>query len=282
MATRPRTGSAWHGYDIDAGMTIHIGTSGWAYREWRGGFYPPRLKPEEHLAHYVTRFNAVEINGTAYRTPTEETVGRWRDTMPPGFIAAVKLSHAITHARRLHDSVDLLVDFIDSVRHLGDHRGPVLAQLPPGLAPDHVRLRDFLTAARAVMEDESWPLVVEFRHRDWLSERTTEVLARGNATWCVADMPVCPVLEPPSDTNVLYLRRHGTTGRYRGSYDDAALQRDADRLCRWSGRGAQAFAFFNNTADGAAVWDAHRLHERVTACLGRAEQPADGNLGTSA
>lgn len=263
-------------------MSIHIGTSGWAYREWRGGFYPPRLKPEDHLAHYVTHFNAVEINGTAYRTPAEETVCRWRDTMPPGFVAAVKLSHAITHFRRLHDSVDLLVDFISSVRRLGVHRGPVLAQLPPGFAPDHVRLRDFLTTARAVMEDTNWPLVVEFRHRDWLSERTAEVLAHGNATWCVADMPVCPVLQPPTDAKVLYLRRHGTAGRYRGSYDDAALQRDADLLCTWSEHGAEAFAFFNNTADGAAVWDAHRLHERVAACRDGAGQPTSGHQGTSA
>ncbi len=50
-------------------MPIFIGTSGWAYRHWQGGFYPAGLKSAAQLAHYVQHFNAVEINGTAYRTP---------------------------------------------------------------------------------------------------------------------------------------------------------------------------------------------------------------------
>lgn len=247
-------------------MAVFIGTSGWAYREWRGVFYPPRLQPDEQLAHYVTQFSAVEINGTAYRTPDGATVRRWRETMPQGFIAALKLSHAITHFHRLREVGALLEDFVISARLLGERLGPLLAQLPPGLAPDHTCLRDFLREARAVMADPSWPLVVEFRHPGWIDERTAAILSEAQATWCVADMPICPVTRPPGPAGVLYLRRHGTAGKYCGSYSDEALLADARQLCAWSERGGDAFAFFNNTADGAAIRDARRLQELVDGC----------------
>lgn len=251
-------------------MAIFIGTSGWSYHEWRGGFYPQGMKAEQYLVHYATRFATVEINGTAYRTPTVETVRRWSDSMPPGFIAAVKLSHAITHFHRLRDCQALLLEFLASVHHLGEHLGPVLAQLPPGFAPDLGLLRDFLAMVRTVMADSVRPLVVEFRHPGWLNEKTAQILAQAEATWCVADMPVCPVDGPLPGSRVLYLRRHGPDGRYRGSYADAVLQHDADRLCTWAERGLDAFAYFNNTADGAAVRDARRLQELVTASRGHA------------
>lgn len=267
------TGS-WHVADMGDGhevcMSISIGTSGWAYREWQGGFYPPGLKAEAQLAHYVTHFTAIEINGTAYRTPTSETVQRWSATMPSGFTAAVKLSHAITHHHRLRDCDTLLEEFISSVRHLGGNRGPVLAQLPPGFAPDHVRLRDFLSLARLAMADPRWPLVIEFRHPDWITDRTERLLDEAHATWCLADMPVCPVTRPTVGASVLYLRRHGTDGRYRGSYSDQALQADADLICAWAAKGRDTFTFFNNTADGAAVHDARRLQGLVAArCEGQ-------------
>ena len=44
-----------------------IGTSGWQYRDWRGGLYPEgvpqRLWPEQYATHYVT----VENNNSFYR-----------------------------------------------------------------------------------------------------------------------------------------------------------------------------------------------------------------------
>lgn len=258
-------------------MSIAIGTSGWAYREWQGVFYPPGLKAEAQLAHYVRHFTAVEINGTAYRTPSSETVQRWSATMPSGFIAAVKLSHAITHFHRLRDSGTLLEEFIGSVRHLAGNRGPVLAQLPPGFAPDHVRLRDFLAEARSIMADPRWPLVIEFRHPDWITDRTERLLDEGHATWCVADMPVCPVTRPTVGTPLLYLRRHGTDGKYCGSYNDQALNQDADLICAWATKGRDTCTFFNNTADGAAVRDARRLQDLVAVRCGL-QQPSASAL----
>jgi uncharacterized protein YecE (DUF72 family) len=249
-------------------MPVFIGTSGWAYREWRSRFYPAQLRTVDQLAFYVTRFASVEINGTAYRTPTADTVRRWSEAMPAGFIAAVKLAHGITHYRRLRHCRGSLVRFMTVARELGAHRGPVLAQLPPGFGPDLGLLRDFLDEAREVMADPAWPLVVEFRHPGWITEQTAAVLDGAGATWCLADMPDCPTHEPTPRAGVLYVRRHGTTGKYRGSYEDRLLRQDADLLGAWAERGGSAYAYFNNTADGAAVEDALRLQELVAAASG--------------
>lgn len=32
---------------------IHVGCSGWAYRDWRERFYPPRLPQTRWLEHYA-------------------------------------------------------------------------------------------------------------------------------------------------------------------------------------------------------------------------------------
>jgi uncharacterized protein YecE (DUF72 family) len=168
----------------------------------------------------------------------------------------------------LRDAGSLLDGFITSVRHLAGNRGPILAQLPPGFAPDHVRLRDFLVQARAAMADPAWPLVIEFRHPEWISERTERLLDDARVGWCLADMPACPVTRPTAGATILYLRRHGIDGRYHGSYSDAALHQDADLICEWAAKGCDTFAFFNNTADGAAVQDARRLQAMVAARCG--------------
>ena len=31
---------------------VHVGTSGWSYREWKGSFYPADLKNGQMLAYY--------------------------------------------------------------------------------------------------------------------------------------------------------------------------------------------------------------------------------------
>ena len=194
--------------------------------------------------------------------------------MPEGFTAAVKLSHAITHYKRLRDSETLLEKFLASVRHLGVHRGPLLAQLPPAFAPDHVRLHDFLVAARSLMADQQWPLVIEFRHPGWITDHTEQLLDDSHASWCLSDMPVCPVRRPMTGAPALYVRRHGIDGRYHGSYADQALQQDAELICEWTSKGLPAYVFFNNDVGGAAVIDARRLQDLVAGRCGSPQRAA--------
>ena len=50
-------------------MDILTGTSGFAYKEWKGAFYPDDLPADRFLRYYGERFRACEINNTFYRMP---------------------------------------------------------------------------------------------------------------------------------------------------------------------------------------------------------------------
>ena len=52
---------------------VWIGCSGYAYKHWRGPFYPPDLPTTRWLAHYVRFFPTVELNNTYYTLPGAAT-----------------------------------------------------------------------------------------------------------------------------------------------------------------------------------------------------------------
>ena len=53
------------------GGAIHIGTSGWHYKHWKGPFYPEKLPNSKLLDYYSRHFDTVELNNTFYRLPPE-------------------------------------------------------------------------------------------------------------------------------------------------------------------------------------------------------------------
>lgn len=95
---------------------LSVGTSGWSYPSWRGGFYPEGLASEEFLGFYAERLPSVELNSTGYRLPSEEQFARWAAAVPDGFRFAVKAP-----PRALRD----FGTFEERVRRLGDRLGPV-------------------------------------------------------------------------------------------------------------------------------------------------------------
>jgi uncharacterized protein YecE (DUF72 family) len=88
----------------------------------------------------------VELNGVFYRTPTAESVGRWRDETGRHFVFSWKASKFITHWKRLSEnSINSLQLLDDRLSILGDKAGPILFRLPPDFAADAGRLGSFLT-----------------------------------------------------------------------------------------------------------------------------------------
>ena len=67
-------------------MRLHVGTSGYAYKEWKGRFYPQDISAKEMLSFYSSRFDAVEINNTFYRMPSKELLTRWAAQVPEDFV----------------------------------------------------------------------------------------------------------------------------------------------------------------------------------------------------
>ena len=90
---------------------IHLGTSGYVYKHWKGLFYPRDLPASRWLPYYARVFSTVELNATFYRLPTPEAVDGWRELVPPGFLFAAKGSRFISHMKRLNETGEGLRKF---------------------------------------------------------------------------------------------------------------------------------------------------------------------------
>ncbi|HEY6099268.1 MAG TPA: DUF72 domain-containing protein, partial [Anaeromyxobacter sp.] len=213
-----------------------------------GILYPEGLAQRLWLPHYATFFDTVEMNATFYRLPRPESVERWWDAVPPGFVFAVKGSRYLTHLKRLLDADEGLRRFYAPISRFGRKLGPVLWQLPPHMKPDPERLDGFLGRLPRGQH------AVEFRNPDWYADETCAVLDRHGAAFCEHDLVR---RDPPRLTGTFrYVRFHGATGKYSGRYGAAALRpRAADYLAS-AARGEDVFVYFNNDAGGHAVRDA--------------------------
>src|SRR5689334_12851528 len=125
-------------------MKLHVGTSGYSYKEWKGSFYPEKLPAKEMLHYYGERFGTVEINNTFYRIPKTVVVEAWASEVPADFKFVLKASQRITHILRLKDVDEPLSIFLRVASALKDRLGPLLFQLPPNMKKDADRLRGLL------------------------------------------------------------------------------------------------------------------------------------------
>lgn len=228
---------------------VFVGTSGYVYPHWRTVLYAG-VPQKRWLARYAEVFGTVELNATFYRLPTASTVDRWRESVPAGFVFACKGSRYLTHVRKLADAGRGLQRFFDPVLRFGDRLGPVLWQLPPQLSrADPQRLDRFLAAMPPGVR-----LAVEFRSAAWYVDEVCDVLDRHGAAFCEHDLVDA---RPPRLTGGFrYLRFHGQSARYAGRYGPRALAPVAGDLRRWTRRGRDAFAYFNNDLHGHALLDA--------------------------
>ena len=152
-------------------MRIAVGTSGYAYKEWKGSFYPEKLAQDKMLAFYGERFDTVEINNTFYRMPKESVLANWAAQVPDGFRFVLKASQRITHFKRLQDAGEELSYFLQTSSTLGPKLGPTLFQLPPNFKKDLPRLVAFLD-----LLPKHWRAAVEFRHASWHDDETHAAL----------------------------------------------------------------------------------------------------------
>ena len=230
-------------------MQAFVGTSGYSYKEWKGSFYPEKIAANKMLNYYGQQFNAVEINNTFYRMPSERVLSNWYDEVPEGFSFVLKASRKITHFKRLKpESEDELRYLLKTASVLRDKLGPTLFQLPPNLKKDVDRLQAFLAFL-----PNRWRAAFEFRHESWFDDDVIGVLRERGCALCLADTDDG---DPPAmvDTGSLgYLRLR------RADYSDDDLRSWADRIHEqaWD----RAFVFFKHEDEGAGPRMAQRFLE---------------------
>jgi uncharacterized protein YecE (DUF72 family) len=214
-------------------MRVHAGTSGFAFKEWKGPFYPPDLKDDAMLGFYASRFATVEINNTFYRLPKEGVLQSWASQVPDAFTFAIKASQRITHFARIKPDAASAVEFLlKNTASLGARLGPILFQLPPNMKADVDRLRGFLAMLPA---DRKY--TIEFREDSWFQDDVYALLRE-------RDIPMCVIDQPDFSSPAVSTASWGYVRLHRFDYDAGALSRwwNTIRSQSWN----EAYVYFKH------------------------------------
>ena len=230
-------------------MVVHVGTSGWQYRDWRRPVY--RGEPVARwLETYADAFATVESNAAFYRLPERRTFQDWAARTPDDFVMAVKVSRYLTHIRRLNEPEEAVERFVERASGLGSKLGPVLVQLPPRFRANAERLDRTLAGF-----PPDWRVAVEVRDPSWEQPEIRSVLEERRAALCLADRRG-PLRPRWRTTDWTYLRFHEGRASPRPCYGEQALRTWVHRLREGWGVDAEAWVYFNNDPRACAPHDA--------------------------
>lgn len=103
-------------------------------------------------------------------------------------------------------------------------------------------------------------MVCEPRHPSWASEEAITLLHQFSVALVIADPVAIPQKEIP-DTDITYLRLHGSPEMYKSSYSDSALLSIAELLAKQAHKTSNVWCIFDNTMEGAAIKNALTLRD---------------------
>ena len=223
---------------------LWAGASGYAFKEWKGVFYPEKIQPEAMLAWYAERLPTVEINNTFYQMPKATVLEHWAQVTPETFRFAIKASRRITHMAKIaaDAAAEPVAYLYKNLAVLGAKRGPVLFQLPPFLKKDLPRLKDFLQVLPA-----DHRAAFEFRHDSWFDDEVYALLRDAGASLCLSereDHAPPPLVETAPWGYVRLRLEH---------YSEADLASWAQRFAATGWQEVHAFFMHEPTAPGYAA-----------------------------
>lgn len=263
---------------------ILIGTSGYDYPEWKGVFYPEDLKRKDFLLYYSTVFNALELNSSFYNMPTAERLCSFYDRSEGKLNFSVKANRLLTHEIGLGWQ-GAAADFKLALNPLMQKEvlSAILFQFPQGF---HYTKENRIYLAKLISEFEGFPVVIEFRHSEWIRESVFEGLEKRNASIVFCDMPQLKNLPDGTLTKTpfigsnAYIRLHGrnqnawynakedsTNGsaRYCYDYSDGELSSFVPIVSKANHEGRKVQMYFNNHPKGSGAKNARKMRELVEA-----------------
>lgn len=252
---------------------ILVGTSGFSYPDWRGTFYPENLPARNMLSYYAERFPFVELNTTFYRLPEAGFLARMAARTPDGFGFVVKAFQDLTHRQHLLEPAALAATFSSFRAALDELEGrleAVLVQFPNSFR-NNPQNQDYLADWRRRMED--LPVIIEFRHRSWLTGEVEQLLRRERLAFAAVDEPRLPGLLPPvawSSAAPAYVRFHGRNAakwyNHQASHERYDYLYTAEELGEWlptlrrlDSETGRVLVAFNNHYQGKAPANAQTL-----------------------
>ncbi len=245
-------------------MQVWIGTAGFSYPEWLGGYYPLSTTGDQMLSYYSQSFPMVELNVAYHRCPTRSTMKRIGQQSPPGFRFSVKVPKSMTHAQSDRD----FAAFQDALTGLEGRVAMLVAQFPAKFHHSAFHC-DWLDQLAGMCGDI--PLGVEFRHWTWSRRDVPQRLEDLGITLISSDVPSIPTLFPRGlhrTGRKIYVRLHTRNSdtwfgpepeRHDYAFTDHQLREWADALERECTRCDEAYLIFNNSRDTQAIDDGLRM-----------------------
>jgi uncharacterized protein YecE (DUF72 family) len=232
---------------------IHVGIGGWDYDPWRGTFYPPGL-PKAQQLHFASRqLTAIEINATFYKLQRPELFERWADTVPDGFVFAVKGSRFCTNRKLLAEGGEAIARFCgQGFTKLGPKLGPILWQLAATKRFEAEDVAAFF--ALLPREQDGLPLrhVIEAEHESFRDERFVALARDAGVAICMAHDGV----KAPSDertADFVYARLKHSREEEPCGYPAAELDQWAERAHGWAADAVASRDVFMFVISGAKV-----------------------------
>jgi len=254
---------------------IHVGTSGYSFKDWLGTVYPTGMKSRDFLPSYAKMFDTVEINSTYYRVPSPSMFLNMLKKVPEDFTFVVKLPKEMTHEREKWNTV--VRPFLEGVAPLIEARqlGGFLAQFPYSFKSNSQTL-DYLKHVADVLVHYDVPINVEFRHKSWYEKSIFGALKHAGLGFVNVDLPSLSALPEASNiitSEVAYYRLHGRNAkmwwdhptpshRYDYLYNDKQLEEWAERIENGARIAQKCYIFNNNCHLGQSVVNALYLHQR--------------------
>jgi uncharacterized protein YecE (DUF72 family) len=251
-------------------MIVRIGTAGYAYPAWVGGFYPRGTTQHDMLPYYAAHFTVVEINNTFYRPPTREQIAKMARRTPAGFGFTLKVPKTVSH--------EFAPDDLPAFKRAADHLATagkllgLLFQVPESFR-NTADNRTWLTRVSDALKPHR--VAAEFRHRSWNASNLKEWMEHIGADLVSVGVPDLPTLFPSGlrvANRRVYARLHSENAenwyqdgklRYNYDYPESTLRTWADGLKRIAEKNLadDALVFFNNCVGTQAVENARRFAE---------------------
>ena len=250
---------------------VYIGTSGYDYPEWQGGFYPENLPRESFLEYYAEHFNSLELNYTYYKMPTPNQMFNMKKRTSGKVTFSVKACKDLTHTINVIGFQRLARDFKNALVPLREDNLLLCAlfQFPQSF---HYRNEERRYLDELLNELQDIPVVVEMRNTQWQINQVYNALRQRKVGWCITDNPELknlPKLDYKVTSDIAYLRFHGRNAQmwYKGNnvtrydylYSDVELQAFVEPIKYLMGHSKIVQLFFNNHAKSQATINAKKL-----------------------
>jgi uncharacterized protein YecE (DUF72 family) len=245
---------------------LFLGTSGLVLPFKNRQEYPARFEGKSRLSVYGSLFNSIEVNSIFYKLPRPATIAQWSESVGNDFRFTFKLWKQITHSPQLNFVTSDLEKYFDVIAGAEQKPGCILIQFPASVKRPLFNKVASLLEAIGTLNNDRWPLAMEFRHPSWYAKPTYELLNEHNVTMVFHDKSGSQSPLTELDAAHIYLRFHGPDGNYKGSYDNGLLSEYAGYISDWLGDGKTVYVYFNNTM-GAALENLRTLEKFLAPTL---------------